>query len=128
MTGAAATGRVITIEALCIQFHPLDRASVERWIGNAWVQPDGPPGAWHFREVDVARIRLIVDLRDALHVEEDTLPVVLSLLDQLYDARRALRRLHGAVRQTVPDEVQAKLREVLAGPPQDASPGLPSGQ
>lgn len=60
------------------------------WIGRGWVLPGGEPPDWSFAEIDVARIRLLRDLRHALAVEEETLPLVLSLLDQVYDLRRAL--------------------------------------
>ncbi len=88
-------------------------ADVERWVQMAWVRPDGGPGQWVFREIDVARVRLIVELRDGLHVEEETLPIVLSLLDQLYDTRRQLRLLHRAVEDTAPDPVRARLLTLL---------------
>jgi chaperone modulatory protein CbpM len=71
----------------------VDQADIERWIVNAWVRPDGRIGAWSFQEIDVARIRLIRELRDELAVNEDALPVVLSLLDQLHDTRRRMGQL-----------------------------------
>jgi chaperone modulatory protein CbpM len=64
---------------------------LERWIANDWVRPDRPEGEYAFRDIDVARIRLIQDLRDNLEVNEAALPVVLLLLDQLYDLRRRMR-------------------------------------
>ena len=91
----------------------LGAADIERWVELAWVRPDGAPGQWAFREIDVARVQLIVELRDGLHVEEDTLPVVLSLLDQLYDTRRRLRLLHQAVEDVAPDPVRARLLTLL---------------
>ena len=39
----------------------------------------------------MARVRLILELRDEFDVNEAALPVVLGLLDQLYDLRRRLR-------------------------------------
>ena len=50
-----------------------------------------------FEEVDVARVRLIVELRDALAVEEESIPVVLDLLDQLHATRGELGRLLAAL-------------------------------
>ncbi len=91
----------------------LGAADIERWVQMAWVRPDGAPGQWMFREIDVARVQLIVELRDGLHVEEETLPIVLSLLDQLYDTRRQLRLLHRAVEDTAPDPVRARLLTLL---------------
>ena len=78
----------------------------------ALVRPEGGPGAWRFREIDVARVRLIVELRQEMWVEERTLPLVLSLLDQLYDARRAMRRL-GAAMAGADEATQARLHDLL---------------
>jgi chaperone modulatory protein CbpM len=103
---------MIPIEAVVVQVRGVDRAALERWIDAALVRPEGEPGAWRFRDIDVARVRLIVDLRREMRVEERTLPVVLSLLDQLYDARRAMRRL-GAAMADVDEATRARLRDVL---------------
>ena len=103
---------MITIETLAVQVGDLDRAALERWIDAALVRPDGEPGAWRFRDIDVARVRLIVELHREMRVEERTLPLVLSLLDQLYDARRAMRRL-GTAMATADEATRARLREAL---------------
>ena len=102
---------MIGIETLCVEIG-LDPASLERWIDASLVHPDGEPGAWRFEDIDVARVRLIVELRHTMRVEEQTLPVVLSLLDQLYDARRTLRRI-GTAMSRADEDTRARLREVL---------------
>jgi len=38
-------------------------------------------------------VRLIQDLRDRLEINEAALPVVLMLLDQLYDLRRRMKAM-----------------------------------
>lgn len=82
---------MIGFEVLLTAVPKLPRGDLERWIANAWVKPDGPSGNYQFRDIDVARVRLILELRDELEVNEAALPVVLLLLDQLYDLRRRLR-------------------------------------
>ncbi len=82
----------ITIELLVTQLSGLRRQDVDRWIANGWVRPDGPIGEYRFREIDVARVRLIQELRDDMEVSESTLPIVLSLLDQIYALRRRMAR------------------------------------
>ena len=62
--------------------------------------------------MDVARLRLIVELR-TLAVDEEAMPVVLSLLDQLHATRRSLRLLRQAVEEVAPDAVRARLRALL---------------
>jgi len=104
---------MITIDVLCLRFTALQRDDLHRWIGNAWVRPDGNAGQYLFRDIDVERVRLILELRDEMQVNEDALPVVLSLLDQLYDMRRRVRRLREALDQTVTDEVRQDLMRRL---------------
>ncbi len=92
-------------------------AEITRWVELTWLRPDGSPGRWVFHEVDVARVRLIAELRE-LQMDEEAMPVVLSLLDQLYAARRRMKLLQQAVDEAAPDAVRARLRALLetAGP------------
>ena len=106
---------MITIETLRVQVRGLADDDLLRWIENAWVLPDGEPGRYLFREIDVARIRLILELRDEMQVNEEALPVVLSLLDQLYALRRQARQLTAAVEQSVPDELRRNLLRRFSG-------------
>jgi chaperone modulatory protein CbpM len=99
---------MISYEAVRLQFSDLDSAELGRWIAASLVRAEGSPGAWQFQEIDVARIGLILALRRELEVEEHSLPVVLSLLDQLYDMRRHMARLNDAF-SAVPAEIRAKL-------------------
>jgi chaperone modulatory protein CbpM len=103
---------MITFEALKVELRDLDREELERWIEAALVHAEGNPGTWRFQEIDAARIRLILELRHDLEVEEPTLPVVLSLMDQLYDMRRQMRRLNEALSE-VPPEIRAALQARL---------------
>jgi chaperone modulatory protein CbpM len=103
---------MITFEALKVELRDLDREELERWIEAALVRAEGNPGTWRFQDIDAARIRLILELRHDLEVEEPTLPVVLSLMDQLYDMRRQMRRLNEALME-VPPEIRAALQARL---------------
>jgi chaperone modulatory protein CbpM len=84
----------ITLDTLATQLIGLQRHDLERWIDNDWVRPDGPDGQYVFHDIDVERVRLILVLRNEMQVNEDALPVVLSLLDQLYELRRRLNALN----------------------------------
>ena len=116
---------MITIEVLVTQLSGLRRQDLERWISNEWVRPDGQAGNYVFCEIDVARVRLIQELRDEMQINEEALPVVLSLLDQLYDQRRRMRELNDALLGTLPDKARQALARRLA---KTRSPGrLPPG-
>jgi chaperone modulatory protein CbpM len=104
---------MINIETLDSAAPGLERADIERWIAMAWLRVEGPPGGYSLREIDVARARLIRDLRDGLGVDEETLPIVLSLLDQLYETRRRMAELVAAVAEAVPDDGRREILRVL---------------
>jgi len=106
---------MISIETILLEFHDLRSDELERWIGNQWVRPEGAAGAWRFHDIDIARIRLILELRDTLEVTEPALPTVLSLLDQLYEMRRRMLQLNEAMERTLPTELRTALREHLGG-------------
>lgn len=104
---------MITVDSLIARMTNLRRPDLERWIGNEWVRPDEREGQYVFRDIDVARVRLILELRDDMDINEDVLPVVLSLLDQLYDLRRRMRELSDALERTAPDNVRRELAKQL---------------
>jgi chaperone modulatory protein CbpM len=104
---------MITIETLTHTVTGLSLDDLRRWIDNAWVRPDGQPGHYRFHDIDVARLRLIVELRDDLGVDEAALPVVLSLLDQLYETRRRMIRLRTVIETVVPEDVRGRILDDL---------------
>src|SRR3954469_13235992 len=90
----------------------LDAAELTIWIDSGWVQPERAEGNWLFHEIDVARVRLIYDLRRELDTPEDTVPMVLSLLDQVYELRCARAAVMGVLKDQ-PSELQAAVRAAL---------------
>ena len=99
---------MITFEAVLRSVGDLQPHELEHWIAERWVLPEGAAGAYLFREVDVARVHLIVELRRDLAIDEEHLPVVLRLLDQVYQLRHRLRALTAAV-----DAQPAEVREAI---------------
>ncbi len=89
---------MITIQAVCQEVPGLSEAMLRHWLEQDWVRPRRDAGELDFEEIDVARVRLILELQMELEVEEPTLPLVLSLLDQLYATRQQLRRVLESVR------------------------------
>ncbi len=92
---------------------PLDAEALRRWISLGWVIPVREDQELKFDASDVARVHLICELHYDLSIEEDSLSVVLSLLDQLYAARRSLGVLMSAVADE-PEEVRARIATVVA--------------
>ncbi len=89
---------MISEDELVAEMAPLDRVVLRRWIDHGWIIPHRQQDDVHFDDSDVARIRLIVELHYELRIEEDSMSVVLSLLDQLYATRRSLSALLAAVK------------------------------
>lgn len=93
------------IDALIDSIAPLELADLEAWIRDALVEPEQVGGNLRFSEIECARIRLICTLRYDLEIDYETLPLVLSLMDQLYEVRGRLKALTSAV-IAQPSEVQ----------------------
>jgi chaperone modulatory protein CbpM len=99
--------RVTSVVAM---FTGLNEPELLAWADRGWVRPVEAASGLEFDEIDVARVRLIYDLRTSLHIDEDTIPVVLSLLDEVHDLRSELR----AVLRAVEAQPEAVRRAILA--------------
>ena len=105
---------MITLETLCVRIGNVPADEVQGWIDSEWLRPEGAPGHYLFREIDEARARLILELRDDMGINAEGMPVVLSLLDQLYAARRQMRRLREAISIPRENELRSRVRALLA--------------
>jgi chaperone modulatory protein CbpM len=114
---------MIALDDLLRRFRGLDRQDLMRWVENRWVLAERREQTWIFHELDVARIELILEIRHEFAIDEEALPLVLGLLDQVYELRRQMRRVCDAV-AAQPADVRAAIRRALppaTGPevPQD---------
>ena len=103
---------MLQITAVTALFADLPAQELNGWIERGWVQPEGNAPGWVFQEIDVARVRLVYDLRRGMDVGEETIPLVLSLLDQVYEVRAQLKAVLRAVEAQpagVRDAIQALL-------------------
>jgi chaperone modulatory protein CbpM len=100
------------VAAVLALFADLEEAELAGWIARGWVQPEAAGAGWEFHEIDVARARLIHDLRYGMEVDEEAMPLVLSLLDQVYELRATLRALLRAL-EAQPAEVRTSMLAAL---------------
>ena len=91
----------------------LERAELIAWIESGWVRPARRDGEFLFDELDVARVRLIAELRRDCAIGEEALPVILSLLDQLYGTRHELALLCRAI-AAQPETVRQAIKAALS--------------
>ena len=65
---------------------------VEAWVEAGWLaRPQSGEG--RLSEIDLARAQLIHDLQHHLGVNDEGVPIILDLLDQVHGLRRAMREL-----------------------------------
>lgn len=76
----------------------LNSSTIEAWENAEWLVAHRP--GHQFSEQDLARARLIQDLKGDLGVNDEGIALILYLLDQLYGLRCLLRDIQ-AMRTTV---------------------------
>jgi chaperone modulatory protein CbpM len=104
---------MMRLSAVVAQFDDLGETELVAWVERRWVRPGADEAGPVFEAVDIARVRLIHDLRRGLDVPEETLPLVLSLLDQVHTLRGTLTAVATAL-EGQPPEVRAALEAALA--------------
>jgi chaperone modulatory protein CbpM len=84
------------------------------WVDRRWLRPSGRGQDLAFDDADLARLRMIVDFRRDLAIDDETMPVVLDLLDRLHATRTRLRSVLQAVAE-MPEAAQAVIVSRIAG-------------
>ncbi len=71
--------------------------ALEAWVEAGWLvrHRDGEPE--RFTEIDLARARMIRDLREDMGVNDEGIGVILDLVDQIHGLRHTLRQLLTAI-------------------------------
>lgn len=106
------TDRAIAENEVIEAIEHLEAQALRRWIDLGWVLPHRDGETLSFDPSDVARVRLICELHYEMHIEEDSLSVVLSLMDQLYEARCRLNALLSAL-DAQPEHVRAGITALI---------------
>ena len=99
---------MMTFDDLLRVFEELRADDLSGWVAHGWVRPDDTDGALLFTQTDVARVRLIAECHYELAIDAEAMPLVLSLLDQVYGLRRELTLLTQAV-DAQPEETRAEI-------------------
>ncbi|OAP38239.1 hypothetical protein AU381_21895 [Sinorhizobium glycinis] len=94
-------------------FRTLTARQLRQWVRRGWIVPSQVESVPLFDDVDIARLRLVCELRDDMNVNDDAVPIILALLDQLYGLRRELRTIAGALRRQ-PDDVRQEVMRALS--------------
>jgi len=80
------------------------------WLRRGWVVPQESAAGPRFDGADLARLRLICELKDEMNLGDDAVAVVLSLIDQLHSVRHEFRVLGRAI-EAQPEEVRRAVHD-----------------
>jgi chaperone modulatory protein CbpM len=75
----------------------LEATALEAWVEAGWLAPRRDEEAADFSDADLARARLIRDLQHDMGVNEEAMPIILDLIDQVHGLRQMLREVATAV-------------------------------
>jgi chaperone modulatory protein CbpM len=88
------------------------------WVRRGLLRPQAVEGSPVFAEIDIARAQLLRDLSDDLELPEESVEVVVSLLDQVHSLRVELKALARAI-EAQPEDVRIEVarihREIVLG-------------
>ena len=99
----------LTEQMVLAEIRRLTRRDLRLWMREGWVRPAMSEAGPVFDEIDVARLRLLCDLRKEMALPLDAVPVVLTLIDRMHQTRRDLR----LVLEAVADQPQDVRRAVF---------------
>jgi len=101
-------GRFYTETEVVALIEELTPPRLRTYLAACIVRPVVTPEGPGYREADLARLQLLCDLSENYDLPEDTLGMVMSLIDQLNTARGDMRALMQAV-AAEPDEVRVRI-------------------
>ncbi|MBD9526006.1 MULTISPECIES: hypothetical protein [Paracoccus] len=106
------TRRHYTLTETLIELPEMTREQLETYISSGVVQPVQSESGPLFRDLDIARLHLVVDLSEGYHLDDEALALVLSLVDQLHGLRGDMRAILDAVARE-PAETRIRLKTAI---------------
>jgi chaperone modulatory protein CbpM len=79
------------------------------WVRAGWIRP-AAKAEQGFSEADMARAALIRDLEDKLGFDEEQVPVLLNLIDQIHGLRAELKTMLDVLEE-LPEDVRATFKK-----------------
>lgn len=90
----------------------ISRPDLELCIEENWILPEREGDELAFDDVDLARLRLIAELRRDLAVNDEAVPLVLHLVDQLHFMQNCLDVV-GQALQELPQEHRSGVERLM---------------
>jgi chaperone modulatory protein CbpM len=107
---------MLTTREFCLRAR-LGARTLSAWIEAGWLLPRRNGEGDRFSEIDLARARLIRELKQDLGVNDEGIPVILDLVDQVHGLRHTLRELLAAIHaqsDTMRRQIAAEILETTA--------------
>lgn len=101
-----------TLEELLRLHAALTPGRIERWIAVGLLRPEGDDDPPRFAAIDVARVQLLIELREDLAIDDSALETMVPLLDQIHTLRHRLARLADAIARQ-PEDVRRAIAAAL---------------
>ncbi|MBR2120414.1 MAG: chaperone modulator CbpM [Pseudomonadota bacterium] len=82
-----------------LTYSGLQVQTLDLWLEQRWLIPEETSIGIQFSDIDVARARLIHDLKSDLGANDEGIDVILHLMDQLHGLRNALAQLQKDIQE-----------------------------
>lgn len=92
----------------------LTRTQLSAFVSAEAVRPTAGVRGPCYTKVDIARLELLCDLRESFDLDEDSLGLVVALVDQLHSARAELAALVRAIADE-PPETRRRIAAAMKG-------------
>jgi chaperone modulatory protein CbpM len=79
------------------------QTTLQVWVKEGWLVPRGGNAGLLLSEIDLARAKLIRDLRESMGVNDEGIGVILDLLDQVHGLRSVLFDLRRQLGPVIPE-------------------------
>ena len=91
----------------------ISRQELELYVAESWVLPERLGEELAFEEVDLARLRFIAELKRDFAINDEAVPLVLHLVDELHLLRQCLAAIGEALADR-PGEQRRRLEKLIA--------------
>lgn len=109
---------MMTEAEILVQIEGLSSERLSIFVAQSWVRPRLTQTGRVFDEIDIARLRLIVELTEDLAVNDEAVPLILNLIDEVSTLRHHMRALDaalGAEDRAVCEAVVTRLQAMRRG-------------
>ena len=103
---------MFNIHEVLLSIEGVSAVQLELWVTEEWIRPFKSGAVIAFNEADVARIRLIDLLQNQLQVNEEAIPIILSLIDQAHDLKAQMRLVANAIADQ-PEDIRSKILDAV---------------